>query len=81
VSVGEGLGDFERPSRLGLPGGVVVILLGDTVGVPAKSTLKSVVGAIVGARFGIIERTSNVGFVGAGVGSSKSGGALHMQLH
>jgi hypothetical protein len=40
------------------------VLLGDTVGVPAKS----VVGAIVGAEFGF-------------VGSSKSGGALHIQSH
>jgi hypothetical protein len=81
VSVGEGLGEFERPTRVGFPGGVVVILLGDTVGVPAESTLKSVVGATVGARFGLIERPSNVGFVGAAVGSSESGGAPHTQLH
>jgi hypothetical protein len=34
--------------------GAFVILLGDTVGVPAKSTLKSVVGAIVGTGVGIL---------------------------
>jgi hypothetical protein len=76
VSVGEGIGEFESPTRLGV-GDAVVILLGATVGIPGRSTFKSVVGATVGAEFGLIERPSN----GAVVGSSKSGGALHIQLH
>jgi hypothetical protein len=82
VSVVEGLREFELPPRLGFVGGTVVILLGATVGIPAKSTLKSVVGATVGAEFGLIERPSNAGFAcGAVEGSFKSGGSLHTQLH
>jgi hypothetical protein len=82
VSVGEGLGEFERTSRPEFTGVAVVRLLGGTVGVSAESTSKSVVGAIVGAGFGTNERASKSGFVdGAAVGSSKSGGAVHSQLH
>jgi hypothetical protein len=77
VAVGEGMGEFEPPTRLGFVVGAVVTLLGATVGIPAKFTLKSVVGATVGADFGLIERPSNGGVVA----SSESGGALHIQLH
>jgi hypothetical protein len=48
------LGEGERTSRPEFTGVAVVILLGGTVGVPAKSTSKSVVGAIVGTDVGLL---------------------------
>lgn len=48
--VGEGLGAFVGIEVGGFErtGDSLIMLLGDTVGVPVKSTFKSVVGAMVG---------------------------------
>jgi hypothetical protein len=76
--VGKGLGEIERPARLGFPCGVGTTLLGDAVCVPTES----IAGAIVGTGFGLFERAAKVGFAcGSAVGSPISDGASHLQLH